>query len=590
MDLAIPSGSDDPCSPATSEAAEDGTRSSSPTPPAEQHELQHEPSEDAERLLMQRLDRLVSSDRVKERFLGATLQDHNVSQQSPLPTHQHQEPDKPGGAPDMVPQQKTICKQPPKQGGETPTSAKVRTKQVEYTEVHGRLVATKMNAPINDAMKMYNQAKSAKTQPVARWPKGLQLLPHPEFVLAACDHDEMFYKPSPDEEPAPPRRYGPANEGRVVFSTGNATSRWFARERISSYSQDDTVAPFYTLKSEGDDTLLFESRFESGNLRRAARLSGGQEYNLTLQTDLYTTRHTQWFFFRVGNTRKGVTYTFNLVNLMKSDSLYNYGMQPVMYSESAAQSGKGWRRRGFNIKYYRNDTMIAGQHGRYHYSLTFSCRFEEDHDTVYIAHCYPYTYTMLQNYLTSLSQDESRSQYVRQRVLCRTLAGNVCDLLTVTKFGVSQDEMAARKGVVITGRVHPGETQASYMMRGFIDFITGPSEDAATLRENFVFKIVPMLNPDGVIVGNYRCSLAGVDLNRTYKHSVRDLYPTVHSCKMMMQRLARDRPIVVYIDLHGHSRKQNVFVYGCDNKTMPHRLLREKVFPMMMHLNVRCNS
>ena len=33
---------------------------------------------------------------------------------------------------------------------------------------------------------------------------------------------------------------------------------------------------------------------------------------------------------------------------------------------------------------------------------------------------------------------------------------------------------------------------------------------AARLRELCVFKIIPMLNPDGVICGNYRCSLAGV--------------------------------------------------------------------------------
>lgn len=37
---------------------------------------------------------------------------------------------------------------------------------------------------------------------------------------------------------------------------------------------------------------------------------------------------------------------------------------------------------------------------------------------------------------------------------------------------------------------------------------------AKYLRNNFVFKIIPMLNPDGVIIGNYRTSLSGMDLNR----------------------------------------------------------------------------
>jgi hypothetical protein len=37
---------------------------------------------------------------------------------------------------------------------------------------------------------------------------------------------------------------------------------------------------------------------------------------------------------------------------------------------------------------------------------------------------------------------------------------------------------------------------------------------AELLRDNFVVFVVPMLNPDGVVYGNNRCSLAGVDLNR----------------------------------------------------------------------------
>ena len=66
-------------------------------------------------------------------------------------------------------------------------------------------------------------------------------------------------------------------------------------------------------------------------------------------------------------------------------------------------------------------------------------------------------------------------------------------------------------------RQHPGETCGSYMMHGVIDFLLSNRPEAEFLRENCVFKIIPMLNPDGVIHGNYRTSLAGCDLNRRWK-------------------------------------------------------------------------
>ena len=31
-----------------------------------------------------------------------------------------------------------------------------------------------------------------------------------------------------------------------------------------------------------------------------------------------------------------------------------------------------------------------------------------------------------------------------------------------------------------------------------------------------------------------------------------------------MERVCWERPIVLFVDLHGHSRKSNVFCYGCD--------------------------
>lgn len=52
-------------------------------------------------------------------------------------------------------------------------------------------------------------------------------------------------------------------------------------------------------------------------------------------------------------------------------------------------------------------------------------------------------------------------------------------------------------------------------MEGMLNFLLDEkSEEADFLRKSCIFKIIPMMNPDGVIHGNYRCALSGVDLNR----------------------------------------------------------------------------
>ena len=84
------------------------------------------------------------------------------------------------------------------------------------------------------------------------------------------------------------------------------------------------MKPYYKLKepTAQDKTLLFESRFESANLRKAVKISDF-EYDLFLKNDYGTNGFTQWYFFRVENTVKDKVYRFNIVNLMKADSNYN---------------------------------------------------------------------------------------------------------------------------------------------------------------------------------------------------------------------------------------------------------------------------
>lgn len=59
-----------------------------------------------------------------------------------------------------------------------------------------------------------------------------------------------------------------------------------------------------------------------------------------------------------------------------------------------------------------------------------------------------------------------------------------------------------KRGIFVSARVHPGETNASWMMKGLLDFLLSDTFEAKLLRDNFVFKIIPMINVDGVINGN----------------------------------------------------------------------------------------
>eukprot|EP01116_Phalansterium_solitarium_P001409 TRINITY_DN11208_c0_g9_i1.p1 TRINITY_DN11208_c0_g9~~TRINITY_DN11208_c0_g9_i1.p1 ORF type:complete len:1382 (-),score=570.41 TRINITY_DN11208_c0_g9_i1:691-4836(-) len=141
-----------------------------------------------------------------------------------------------------------------------------------------------------------------------------------------------------------------------------------------------------------------------------------------------------------------------------------------------------------------------------------------------------------------------------------------------------------KKYVVLTSRVHPGESQSSWMMKGIIDFLVSDAPTARLLRDHIVFKVVPMLNPEGVILGNHRCSLSGHDLNRTWLEPDQFMHPTIYYAKnlIMTCNLLASDAVLMFVDLHGHFRKKNVFMFGCNNDSDPALRNRERVLPFLL--------
>jgi len=216
--------------------------------------------------------------------------------------------------------------------------------------------------------------------------------------------------------------------------------------------------------------------------------------------------------------------------------------------------------------------------------------FPHDDDEVYVAHCYPYTYSDCCRLLKQLCVNEHKDR-IRKTQLTKTIAGNDVEMVIITNFQSRQEQIAMRRAIIITSRVHPGESNASFMVQGVLEYLISNDEGARYLRDNYVFKIVPMLNPDGVIVGNYRCSLSGLDLNRQWIGPTQKMCPENYATKQMMRKTVDSRDILFYCDFHGHSRAKNLFMYGCTNNKADR--LKERIFPFLfskMYENFRFDS
>ncbi|NXU20778.1 CBPC2 carboxypeptidase, partial [Pardalotus punctatus] len=341
--------------------------------------------------------------------------------------------------------------------------------------------------------------------------------------------------------------------------------------------------PAALLEGPQDTTLLLESLFESGTLQKAMKVQkrgqvGPYAYVLTLQQDLCTAKHTQWFYFCVQNTCQELLYHFTVANMAKPKSLYSQGLQLLLYSQQDAQShGIGWHQVGIDICSSRGCVWEPPA-----FWLSWTVPFPHNSDTCFFAACYPYTYSDLQCYLHDLAVHSAHSRYCAVQMLCHSLASNTVYLLTITGPRI----VAGKQVVVTSACMHPSASSSSWTMRGFLDFLLSTHTDAQLLRHLFIFEVVPMFNPNGVLVGNSHCSLVGQDPNRAYGTALPGSFPVVWHLRAMVQRVLSEQEVVLYCDFHEHSWKNNIFTYGCNAGGDSARTrLCQRLFPLMLSKN-----
>ena len=320
-----------------------------------------------------------------------------------------------------------------------------------------------------------------------------------------------------------------------------------------------------------EDIINFESNFECGNLQ-LVYLDEMNNYQLFLHNDTNTTGYSQWFFFRITNVKKNQKINLNIMNFQRKTTKYSNGLKIWYYStKKNKEKNISWHHTTEKVDYYQNGLYryINGKR-QYYYTLSFDYTIEYDDDEIYFANCIPFTYSDIIKDLNEYTKKENDKYYFFERKkLCSTLIGNDVDYFNINNnidLLHFEENNNKKKGIVLFARQHPGETVGSWVIKGAIELLLGESAEAKYLRDNFIIKVIPMVNVDGVICGNSRTSLAGCDLNRRWVNPNEYLYPEIYFLKELIYNFSKKNKVEYIIDFHGHFGAFNSFFYSNNSK------------------------
>mmetsp|Transcript_44773 Transcript_44773/g.101340 ORF Transcript_44773/g.101340 Transcript_44773/m.101340 type:complete len:493 (-) Transcript_44773:1053-2531(-) len=287
----------------------------------------------------------------------------------------------------------------------------------------------------------------------------------------------------------------------------------------------------------------------------------------------FETRHSTWFLFRIRAAETSLALTIQVPNLNNVSKLLQDGHKPVI-----SRGGGEWQPLPNSIEWGSIPSEDVDSRAQGCVQLSWTMNLTAG-DNVAVAFSYPYSFYRLQQFLDCIDERKEQLEsdgvaYHRSR-LCLSADGLRVDMVKIAQGDSveleSPDAFAGRSVVLVSARVHPGETPSSFVCEAMIDFILGKSQIAEELRRRHIFVFIPMLNPDGVFRGHYRTDGCGVDLNRTYT-TCGPAQPTVVALKELGQTIHKLGRLHMYLDLHAHATRRGMFVFGNQPTTVDARV------------------
>ena len=122
-------------------------------------------------------------------------------------------------------------------------------------------------------------------------------------------------------------------------------------------------------------------------------------------------------------------------------------------------------------------------------------------------------------------------------------------------------ESSSNHRIYIHARTHPGEEESFWVTNEIINFLISDTPLAAFIRNNCIFHIIPMYNPDGVELGYARENANGVDIESGWDDVPLELEVAVLKNRFIELTSFVNNPIEVALNMHSSYSCKRYFVY-----------------------------
>ena len=296
-------------------------------------------------------------------------------------------------------------------------------------------------------------------------------------------------------------RLGTSNIWSVNISSSDFTAgNNYTYTVYTNDSNGQNAVPFTSSFLTNYNDIIFNSSFESGNLKtvtyKGGDSNGNRYYDINISYNDTTSggienQYHWWFYFKVSNTANKNIH-INITNPRPEDfetpgsnyGRWNYLRPRYSYDNNPNTIYSNWSLVPYNTVSYSTSNKW------FHFNLTIT------QDYAYFASTPVYTFSMLNEFI----QEIKNSPFINYTNLTVSPHGRNVTIIDVSNF---TDNNLRKHRIYIIAQQHAcEEPQGSWASMGAIRFlINQTNETAISMRQNYIFRFIPILNVDGVYEG-----------------------------------------------------------------------------------------